>query len=262
MAATAHAIACLHHCGSAFGFHQLIIKWQNLRIDSCTEILALGIEFFFALKKLCFFCRKVGKVIVDEGLTAGQLGFGFFHLRAQAIGGFHVFELLGLEAIDFLGVADYLVAKSCVFFILASFELLLFEAENGVAARRDIEFDFFRGDFALAQGIDGFLQGLLIAAELAVGIGFIARDAIEVALHDEELLVALLENEKIFDHRMHGRMLHDKMAVGKRSLEKIALLIAWYCKVNQILVDLSSKCLNTIPHKFKFGVPSAANVFA
>jgi hypothetical protein len=61
---------------------------------------------------------------------------------------------------------------------------------------------------------------------------------------------------------MHGAMLHENQAVGKRSLEKIALLIAWYCKVNQILVDISPKCLNTIPRKFKSGVPSAANVFA
>jgi hypothetical protein len=33
-------------------------------------------------------------------------------------------------------------------------------------------------------------------------------------------------------------MLHDNGAGGKRSLEKIALRIAWYCKVNHFLIKL------------------------
>ena len=56
VAATTHSIASLHHSGTIFGFHQLIVKWQNLGIDAGAEGHALCGELFFALEKLRFFC--------------------------------------------------------------------------------------------------------------------------------------------------------------------------------------------------------------
>ena len=161
------------------------------------------------------------EIFVDQHLGFCAFCFGLFVSGAQLVDLLHQFEFFCFERVDFLFVADHLVAKGLVLVVFAGFELLDLEALDGCFASADIELDALELEFAFDERVMGRLHRFVVGCEFALCAGLVLRQFFLILGEGKQAAVTVLEDQQGTDIFEHGKGL-----VGEHGLDKFFARLA------------------------------------
>lgn len=147
---------------------------------------------------------EFGDFFVDDFLSLGECFLGLGDGGAALVGFFHEFELLGFELVDHGLVAFDFATKFEVFVVFLGFELLVLELFDGGLASAAVEVDIFDGDLVLLVGGLGGGEGGFVIGEAFPGHVLLLGDALELVVDRGDLLVEVLNFDKLLNVFAHG----------------------------------------------------------
>ncbi len=203
MTAAADAVLHADDDGCALVFEETLVTRAGGFVHGRQKICALGLEFREVLLQVLAALGEVGELAVGvlAGLGGGLVGGGDVLLRG--LGLFHELELLVVEFYDGFLAAVNFMGQRAVFLVLLRLKLLQRVFFNLRLLGFDFQFQL------LAVGLD-MLHAVLGGIQSGLGTGgagtdhlALRRNAGELALHLEDVAVAILKHEKLFDGIKH-----------------------------------------------------------
>ena len=130
---------------------------------------------------------------------------GSFDFPFQLVGLDHQFEFLILEFADFIFVPLNFVTNRLKLIILPGLILLRLETRNAFGACADIEFQILALNFDLTPLLLQRFHARGSCGQLRFKMSTFERQGFNLSLDLSDLLLSILENEQLFQFRMHER---------------------------------------------------------
>ncbi len=191
----------------AFAGEESLVALHHIFVDAGGELLALGHQRLELPLQSFTFLSEIVELAIDR-FARGRGGFFLNgNLGPKFVSLFHQLELLVFELHDLFLVALDLMAHGLELVVLARLVLLRLQARDAALPRADIELQFFAIDLELFRALLERFEADGGGDELRFKILALLRQYPDLGLDMTDTLIAILQNEQLFQLSLHARTL-------------------------------------------------------